>query len=894
MTPETWGRVECLFQEALLRPVAERTSFLHRSCGDVRLRSEVESLLAADAAADEVPDPPSDPDEPVAGDAIGAYRVVRKLGEGGMSTVWLVERTDGVLAARLALKLIRNGVRSGALRQRFDRERRILAALDHPHVARLLDAGSTAEGQPYFVMEHVAGVPLDQYCEDRGLGIEARLSLFRQVCDAVHCAHRALVVHRDLKPTNVLVTADGVPKLLDFGIAKLIDAGEAAADETGAALRFWTPHYASPEQVRGDVVTTATDVYSLGVVLYQLLCGRRPYEITTRSLAEIERVVCTFEPAAPSAVGPQQVRRRIRGDLDAIVLTALQKMPARRYASARELSDDLDRYLQGQPVSARRATAAYRARKFLGRHLATTVAATTVALSLLAGTGVAAWHARRARAEQRSAEAERARAERVSAFLVDLFSSADPAAAASGDVTARELLDRGASRLGVELRDEPEVRAALQHAIGVVYRNLGYYRPAEALLSEALATRRRVLGPSHPDVATSLEHLALLRHEVSGPGPVSLHREALAVRRRALGPEHPLVAESLHNLALSLQHSDAPEVEGLHREALGIRRKVLGERDPATAESLNTLAAWLQAHDRYREADDMLAEVRAIRTGTLGAGHPSTLATVNDIAILRVLQGRPAEAETMFRTALAGLSRVYGAEHPEVADTQANLAFALDILGRYEESLALQSDALARRRAARGAVHPAVDNSLNHLGAVLLHLGRDEEAEAALLEALDLRLTQWGERHRSVAQTRTWLGLVRLARGDAEGAEREQRRSLATWRELLGDEHRGTAAALDGLARARSAQGDFHGARQLHERALGVRRRVLGPRHPLVADSLEALARLRQGADARSALRLAEEALAIRRAAMPAHPDTAEAAALVAACRLRVDGATGS
>jgi eukaryotic-like serine/threonine-protein kinase len=910
VTPEAWQRAERLFEQALTHSPSDRGAFLRQICGeDGPTRRVVESLLAADEQAGSfLLEPPlrsavaalAQADGSVAeteaetsldfraGDRIGPYVILQALGEGGMSTVYLASRPDMPERFRVALKLVKVGMDTQYILQRFRQEGEILAGLDHPNIAKLADCG-TVNGRPYFVMEYVEGLPIDQYCETHGLSVEARLVLFQSVCAAVDHAHRNLVVHRDLKPTNVFVSAPGVPKLLDFGIAKLLDPHVTAdvPDRTTASQCFWTPQYASPEQVQGRAVTTSTDVYSLGVLLYKLLSGRRPYHFATLRPEEIQRVVCEAapQPLSRAPQGDAKLRRRLSGDLDNIVLMALRKEPERRYTSALALSEDVGRHLSGRPVLARPNTLGYRAGKYVRRNAAAVAASILACLCLISGTVIALWQARTAMEERRQAEVHRARAERVSAFLIDLFKVWDPAEARASSISAREILERGAARMSAELKEEPEIRATLLDTVGAVYQSLGLYEPADGLFAEALAERRRLLGPIHPDVATSLAHLASLRRAQFRPADsVAFSRQSLAIRQRVFGNHDLRVAENLQCLASALQITDSPETEPLIRQALAIRQQRLGEGHPDVAESLETLGWFLLLHDRYAEADPIYARVLAIRR-TQGADHPAVLETMGEIADLRLLQGRYAESVSLNRQALADWERIKGHDHPEVGAFETALAAGLGQLGKFDEAERLMRQALDRRVAAWGEDHAAVDNSWEHLGELLYLRGDYEQAEALLQRSFRQRVKLWGEHHRSVAQTTELLARVRLARGDATQAADLFVKALATWQAILGDECLEVARSLDGLARARQALGDGAAAERLFERSLGLRTKFLGRRHPEVAETLSGLGALRETADPRQAEPLLLEALAIRREVYPAgHWEIADAVSLLGDC----------
>ena len=517
MDPDRWQQVKALFEAAQKRDPAMRDAFLNKRCaGDPDLLEEVRSLLQAHEAEGPVERAMDRmntslhqrPSGSFEGWRIGPYKLVDELGHGGMGRVFLAERADGQFDQEVALKLLSIAFPAPEATERFLAERQILATLRHPHIARLLDGGVTEGGQPYFVMERIEGRRIDTYCDAHQLSVRERLRLVLDVCDAVQYAHQKLVVHRDLKPANILVTEEGQVKLLDFGIAKLLDP-EAMRIQTDPATRTgqhpMTPDYASPEQVRGADVTTASDVYQLGIVLYELLTGRRPYSVEDQTPSEVERIICEEEPAPPSAAvnrpddvsrtgsSPAELRKTLRGDLDTIVMKALRKEPDRRYDSAEQLAGDLRRFLGGHPVSAHPDRWTYRAGKFVRRHRGGVAAAAVIVL-LLIGYGVTiTWHSQRTQAALDRAQREAQQSEQVTDFLVGLFERAEPYQAAGpaarlGDtLTTRELLDQGAARARRELSDQPEVQATMMHTLGRIYRQRGHHDEAASLLDDALA-----------------------------------------------------------------------------------------------------------------------------------------------------------------------------------------------------------------------------------------------------------------------------------------------------------------------------------------------------------------------------------------------------------------------
>ena len=554
-----------------------------------------------------------------------------------MGTVYLAVRDDDQYEKQVAIKLVRRGMDTDFIVDRFRHERQILASLDHTNIARLLDGGTTEDGLPYFVMEYIEGSPINQYCDDRRLSTVERVKLFRTVCSAVQYAHQNLVVHRDIKPSNIIVTPEGVAKLLDFGIAKLLalDAVGQAQAATVTMMRPMTPDYASPEQVRGRAITTAADIYSLGVLLYELLTGRRPYRVKTFTPQEIEQVICEQEPEKPSTAidrgeaQNEKTRRRLRGDLDNIVLMAMRKEPERRYASVEQFSDDLRRHLEGLPVRARKDTLAYRAEKFVRRHKVG-VAMAALMLALVVGAIVIVL------GESRRAARERDKAERVSAFLVNIFKVSDPDEARGKTVTAREILDKGAERIEVELKDQPEVQATLMNTVGLVYRGLGLYEEAGVLIEKSLIIRRELHGGEHVEVAKSLNDLGWIYIEKQKPAEAEpLLREALDMRRRLLG-DHPDVAQSMNFLGFALfDKGDDDTAERLFRESLAMRRRFLGEHMDV-AQSLNNLGLTLHDKGDYDGAEPLFEEAIAIDRKLIYGDHPTVATHLNNLALLKL------------------------------------------------------------------------------------------------------------------------------------------------------------------------------------------------------------------------------------------------------------------
>ena len=844
MADAAFGRLKRVFEEALDLPPDARAAFLDQACGpDSSLRQDVESMIASHEQAGTFLDHPARlVDEAAAaswiGRRVGPYRIVAELGRGGMGTVFRAVRDDETFAKEVALKLVRGGLTSELLQRRFHRERQILARLQHAHIASVLDGGTTDDGQPYLVLEYVDGEPIDRYCATRALSTGARLAMFRQVCAAVHYAHQNLVVHRDLKPANVLVTADGTPKLLDFGIAKLLSTDvDADSAPTATILPMMTPEYASPEQVRGESISTASDIYSLGILLCEVLTGQRPYGVRTDSLEQIVRAVCEAEPAAPSALvatgegAPTRpsptTASELRGDLDTIVLKALRKEPARRYGSAHELSEDIRRHLVGLPVLARPDTVRYRAGKFVGRHkagVAGALAAALIVVGFAVNTSIQSARVRR----------ERDTAERVSQFLVRLFEVADPGEGAN--VTTRQILDRGVERVRGELKDEPEVRARLMDTMGNVYKSLALYDQAEPLLREALETQKRLLG-DHVDVARTNQHLAvLLWRKGEYDEAEKLLREGLVLQRRIQGEDHPSVASTMVNLASVLaEKGDAAEAEQLYRDALAIQRRA----DPKSSNMPNmieNLAISLMERAAYAEAEPLFLEALALKRELLGAEHPSVGRGLDTVGGFLEEKGDYAGAERHYREALVLLRKSFGNEHRWVAVASSHLAGILGARGDVAAAEVLAREAVARQRTLLGNRHPAVAGALGGLGWILLQKGDPAAAEPLFREALAMARDKLGGENVEVAGHEVGLAAACTALGRLDVAEALYRHALATSRTVLGDRHASVAAPLTGLGELLMQKGDAAAAEGLLREALEIGRMALPADHPDTAE----------------------------------------------------------
>lgn len=762
MESQRWARIEALFHDALERPEGERAAFVaHAAADDVDLRDEVLAMLAAHDSrsgmriestllAPEAGAPAgADPRE---GTRVGAWRLGARLGGGGMGDVWLAARADGAYEKQAAVKLVRFGLRRDELRARFERERQVLARLVHPNIATLLDGGVTESGEPYLVMEYVEGTPITEWCDARGLDPRARLALFERVCEAVQFAHANLVVHRDLKPANILVTADGRPVLLDFGIAKLLDPLEQQSPATRADDRVLTPEYAAPEQLRGEPVTVATDVWGLGVLLYELLTGERPFRAEGASWTEIAKRVQEREATPPSerfrtlagaadaealarrhGGTPVLIARALRGDLDAIVAHALRKEPARRYATAAAFADDVRRHLAGLPVRARPDSAAYRLASFARRHRAGVAAGAVLALALLAFGIVSTWQAGRIARERDRARAEEARANRVLGVLVDLFAVSNPEVHPGGDtLRVADLLRLAEARID-SIDDQPLVQARLWETVASIHAQRSEYPEQKRALDRGLAAARAAKAP---DVAIRLRHdRALLTMQLEGPqaGLPALRASVAEIEARYPGNDER-VASALDDLASALTFG--PESPKLHLRALAMRRALYPQGSAELAASLVDVADETSQAGHVEPALAMFDEALAMMQRFRPADHPDMLRVRLNRARCLSLAGRFAAADSEFRRVQAMQRKLMGPRTMTVAGATFAVGqnlLSMGALSAAADTLAAAHDILA---SIMGADHHATLGAERHLAYALLRAGRAAEGRRHLAHVL--------------------------------------------------------------------------------------------------------------------------------------------------------------
>jgi len=831
LSAERWSRVEDLFAHATQLEPGERRRYLDSACvGDNELRDYILDLLKVDSTIETTIERTIvstvrcafSEDESQAkqmrGEMIGPYRVERLLGSGGMGIVYLAERADQQFDQQVAIKLGRHRLVDPDTENRLRSERQFLANLDHPNIARLFDGGTTNDGVPYLVMEHINGVRIDTYCDLNRLDVAERLRLFQIICGAVHYAHQNLTIHRDIKATNILVTADGTPKLLDFGIAKLSDAKGTAMDGlTREGAVIMTPANGAPEQIAGKTITTATDVYGLGLLLYDLLAGVRAYDIEFLTPSEVARVICHDDRVDPSrrlkekkraaqssadsialqaleqiaanrSSSLERLQRQLRGDVDTIVLNALRKEPARRYRSAAALADDIGLHLKSMPIVARADSWRYRAGKFVHRHLAAVSAAALIVAMLAVFIVLLS-------VQNRNIVKERDTAREVSQFLEDIFMAQDPSRARGADITAEEILAEGANRIRNDLGGRPEIQSALMGTIGRVYYNLGEYQPSQEMLEQALQLRLQTDGESHPGVAAARNDLAevLIRRAEYERATVLLLQSLAANQLRNEGAS-PLVATNLFNLAnVYLAMGRLDEAESAVRSSIAIFTQLRDQFSIELAEAKSALARILQVRGNLDETEVLLREAIEIISDSQGPDHPFMAYYLQNLGVLQRSKGDLVAAERTLQTAIEATRRILGDQHDLLAVTLVDQGILLHMKGDYDE------------------------------------------AERVIREALTLSIEIQGANHPVIGLNKTILGILLHDKADLDAAEAMLRDALRIYDQALDDDHQYTASALTELGAVLNTAGRPSEALVLLERALEIRRKDYSPDHVLVA-----------------------------------------------------------
>ena len=868
MNPERWNKIQSLFEKAIELDFSEREDYLKKECADDSdLLAEVLSLLSADekqhsifagSAAEFI----AIDDANLDGKIFGNYRAIKQIGSGGMGSVYLAERADGVFEQKVALKVVKPGMNSHEIITRFEEERQILARLQHPNIARLLDGGISEIGLPYFTMEYVEGKPITEYCDENNLTIEERLNLFKKVCEAVLYAHQNLVIHRDIKPSNILVKEDGGDKLLDFGIAKVFEEDTDQKFVTRTGMRVMTPEYASPEQVKGEPVSTATDIYSLGLILYQLLTGCPPYEVTSSSALEMERIICLTEPQKPSVMitkifsssadagekaSPDfisqkrkttipRLKKRVSGDLDNICLMAIRKEPERRYSSIAQFITDIDNHLNGLPIAARKSTTGYRTKKFIQRHKVGVVVA-TVAVILIAL--VTIFYTIRLAEERDKAQLEAEKSKKVSEFLAGIFQVSDPEQSKGETITARELLDNGVKRIESELSGQPEVLANMLGVTGNVYRSLGLYDNALKLLQKAYAINDSLLGGESPETAKSLNDLANLNFAMGNyESAVEKFNEALQKRKNIYGKKSLEAAESMNDLAMVLREEGNYQVsEDLLSSALTIRKKLLSSESPEVAQTMNNLGLLKEDMGDFDEAKKLLSEALQIKEKIYGKIHPSVTETIGNLAFLLQQMGEYEEASNLFNETLKIDKNLFGDLHPVVSTDLYNLASNTALMGDLNAAEKLYSEVLELDKKLLGEEHPYIALDLNNLAGIYSDKGDYKKAEDLYKKSLNLNRKIYGKEHPEVATSMSNLGVMYSRWRKYDLAETYLKSALDMRIKLLGENHPNVVTSLNIYASLLTGQKRYSEAVELYRRSLERRIKMLGEDHPQTANA---------------------------------------------------------
>lgn len=837
MDTERWRKIEDLYHSALEREAGARTAFLEQACdGDESLRREVESLLAQEEDTEDFLEAPAldvaawdlarsgEPGIPSHPKAIGRYRILRLLGEGGMGTVYEAEQEEPRRV--VALKVIKLGLATPDRLRRFRQESQALARLQHPGIAQIYESNTADTGfgpQPFFAMEFIRGLPLKKFAEVHQLSTPQKLALMVKVCEAVHHAHQRGLIHRDLKPGNILVDETGQPKILDFGVARVTEA-DAPADDlptmTGLGQLVGTLAYMSPEQVLGDPleVDTRSDVYALGVILYELLSGRLPYQVNHHQLPQAVRTIREEEPASLSSLG-----RDYRGDIETLVGKALEKDKTRRYTSAADLGADIQRYLNDEPITARPPSASYQLRKFARRNRGLMAAIAAVFVVLLAGVAVSTWLAIRAQragqaalierdralSEKRRADEESAISKAVNDFLQnDLLAQAGSSAQAGPstkpdpDLKVRTALDRAAAGIARKFDKQPLVEASIRQTIGNAYIDLGIYPEARKHIETALDLRRKLLGEDHPDTLSAMNDLAILyRDEGQYAQAEPLASKVLEIRRRLLGEQNPETLDSMNALGLLYRYEGkSAQAEVLLSNVVEIRRRISGEEDSGTLFAMNSLGFVYQVEGKYTQAEAVLSKVLEVRRRVTGPEHPSTLFATDNVAIVYYRQKKYAQAESLFAKNLEIRRHVLGEEHPDTLDTMNNLGAVYRAEGKFGQAETLLSKVLETKRRVLGEEHPSTLISMLNVGVLLGYKGDYSKAEPLMVRAVDLQRRVLGEEHPD-----RLAGMNRLALYSDEGkypeAEALFTKTLKAQLRVLGEVHPDTLNSWSGLGR---------------------------------------------------------------------------------------------
>ncbi|WP_138430470.1 serine/threonine-protein kinase [Fodinibius saliphilus] len=860
MEQNQWEKVNKIVDTALELDKKERTTYIEENCkNDNKLKQHVTQLLAAieeSETEDFLATPATYIDEmageltatdatasSMVGQHIGNYHLDELIGHGGMGSVFKGRRADGAYEKEIAIKILRRGMDTPSNIARFKRERNILANLEHPNIARLLDGGLTEEGLPYLVMEYVDGTPLLEYCNQNNLTIEERLELFEQVCFAVQHAHQNAIIHRDLKPSNILVNNEGKVKVLDFGIAKLIraESSEGVTFQTRTGARMLTVGYSSPEQLEGQAITTATDAYVLGILLFELLADVHPFEMDDKNLVEIEKQVREKRPKNPSdkyaqlsstekkkiaqyrSTDTAKLTSLLTGDLDAIVMKALRKEPGHRYSSAEQLLEDLNRRKTNLPIIAREDTFRYNSSKFLKRHKTRLSVAAAFLSIIISLTVFYTWQIAQ---EKDKAQLEAQKAQEVSSFLTDMFRASNPNYNPKDTVTAATFLKRGQERID-QLNDQPEIQGQLLEIMGRAYSEIGQFDKAAPLLNKSLKLRETYQGTTSTAYIQSLDALGVLeRLKGNFAEAESLTQRSLSVLKNNQPNNKKLLVNGLNELGLILdQRGKYEQADSVYKEVLYIQQQLYKSEHPKLAHIFNNRAGVLRKLGKYEKAEELYRKALNIWKAQYGDIHPSTAMGYHDLALILNQRGKLEQADSLYHKGLTIDKKLYDAPERHIAQSYNNIGIFYGQQGRYQEAKPYLTKAVAMRRKLFDEYHPKLAESLNNLGRLNIELGNYEKAHSYLEEALKIDRKNFGGNHPYIAGDLANLARIEKEKGSLDIAKKHFEKSLSIFKANLPSDHRKIAGILTEIGKLHIIKNNISEAIPMLEKALAIKKK---------------------------------------------------------------------